>query len=214
MWCPSAPKFGDRSEKETLKQERCARRDAWEMAKSIFKLKEKDKATFHTPSEVWCLRAPENLWWNRVLQCTIAEQERSEVCGSGAYSSILKPYNGYHSRWRSANKRGSNSVHPRFGFFRDSTDPRGFASSSLSLGKLCEDHGYSYEWTSGQKPQVLFRAMLENTMEQGRYVPIVVPGFLTGPPNSTLSTSSTSVPQDFTIEDATPSPAQQRHRSY
>ena len=21
-----------------------------------------------------------------------------------------------------------------------------------SLGKLCEDHGYSYEWTSGQKP--------------------------------------------------------------
>ena len=22
----------------------------------------------------------------------------------------------------------------------------------LSLGKLCEDHGYSYHWTSGQKP--------------------------------------------------------------
>ena len=22
----------------------------------------------------------------------------------------------------------------------------------LSLGKLCEDHGYSYEWASGQKP--------------------------------------------------------------
>ena len=25
----------------------------------------------------------------------------------------------------------------------------------LSLGKLCEDHGYSYEWTSGQKPQLI-----------------------------------------------------------
>ena len=24
-------------------------------------------------------------------------------------------------------------------------------SAVLSLGKLCEDHGYSYEWTSGQK---------------------------------------------------------------
>ena len=23
----------------------------------------------------------------------------------------------------------------------------------LSLGKLCEDHGYTYHWTSGQKPQ-------------------------------------------------------------
>ena len=25
----------------------------------------------------------------------------------------------------------------------------------LSLGKLCEDHGYSYEWTSGQQPQLI-----------------------------------------------------------
>ena len=24
----------------------------------------------------------------------------------------------------------------------------------LSLGKLCEEHGYSYEWGSGQKPQL------------------------------------------------------------
>ena len=25
----------------------------------------------------------------------------------------------------------------------------------LSLGKLCEGHGYSYRWTSGQKPQLI-----------------------------------------------------------
>ena len=24
----------------------------------------------------------------------------------------------------------------------------------LSLGELCSEHGYSYEWTSGQKPQL------------------------------------------------------------
>ena len=24
----------------------------------------------------------------------------------------------------------------------------------LSLGKLCEDHGYSFEWVSGQKPRL------------------------------------------------------------
>ena len=23
-----------------------------------------------------------------------------------------------------------------------------------SLGKLCDDHGYSYEWVSGQKPRL------------------------------------------------------------
>ena len=36
---PCAPTFEDRSEKQTLKQERCARRVAWKMAKSIHKLK-------------------------------------------------------------------------------------------------------------------------------------------------------------------------------
>ena len=25
----------------------------------------------------------------------------------------------------------------------------------LSLGKLCEDHGYTYHWTSGQKPPLI-----------------------------------------------------------
>ena len=25
----------------------------------------------------------------------------------------------------------------------------------LSLGKLCEDHGYTYHWTSGQKPHLI-----------------------------------------------------------
>ena len=25
----------------------------------------------------------------------------------------------------------------------------------LSLGKLCEDHGYAYHWTSGQKPHLI-----------------------------------------------------------
>ena len=31
----------------------------------------------------------------------------------------------------------------------------------LSVGKLCEDHGYSYEWISGQK-------MKENPMQHGK----------------------------------------------
>ena len=45
----------------------------------------------------------------------------------------------------------------------------------LSQGKLCEDHGYSFEWTSGQKPQLVkdgrrIKCSTEN------YEPIVVPG--------------------------------------
>ena len=50
---PYAPKFEDSSEEKTLKQERCARRVACEMAKSTRKFKYKTKATFHSLSEVW-----------------------------------------------------------------------------------------------------------------------------------------------------------------
>ena len=41
-----APKFGERSHEETLHQERCALRVAWDLAKHIYKLRNADKATF------------------------------------------------------------------------------------------------------------------------------------------------------------------------
>ena len=49
---PYASKFEGRF------QERCARRDAWKMAKGILNLKEKDKATFYSSSDVWRPAAP------------------------------------------------------------------------------------------------------------------------------------------------------------
>ena len=51
----NAPKFEDRSQEETERQERCAREAAWKMARCILKLKEKHKTTFFSPSENWCL---------------------------------------------------------------------------------------------------------------------------------------------------------------
>ena len=55
---PHAPKFEDRTQEETLQQERCTRKDACEMTKSVHKLKEKDKATLYSLSDVWCPPAP------------------------------------------------------------------------------------------------------------------------------------------------------------
>ena len=68
----------------------------------------------------------------------------------------------------------------------------------LSLGKLCEDHGYSYEWTSGQKPQLIkdgrrIKCSTENC------VPIVVLGLSTGSASSATPTSPTSVPQEAVV---------------
>ena len=54
---PHAMKFEDRSLEETERQQRCARSKAWNLAKNIYKLKEKDKATFYFPAEEWVLPA-------------------------------------------------------------------------------------------------------------------------------------------------------------
>ena len=46
-----AVKFEDRSQEETERQQRCARSKAWNLAKNMYKLKEKDKATFYSALE-------------------------------------------------------------------------------------------------------------------------------------------------------------------
>ena len=75
----------------------------------------------------------------------------------------------------------------------------------LLLGKLCEDHGYSCHWTSGQKPLLIkngkkFRCGTSN------HEPFVEPGLSTS--SSTSSTSPTSSSQE-TVTD-TESPATRR----
>ena len=54
----------------------------------------------------------------------------------------------------------------------------------LSLGKLCEDHEYTYHWISGQKPH-LIRNSKRIDCNISNYVPFIVPG---------LSTSSSTTP--------------------
>ena len=48
---PCAPKFGERSHEETLQQEGCARRVAWDLTKQNYKLKNVDKTAFYIPIE-------------------------------------------------------------------------------------------------------------------------------------------------------------------
>ena len=82
----------------------------------------------------------------------------------------------------------------------------------LSLGKLCEDHGYSFEWTSGHKPHLIKNCRIIQCNTEN-YMSIVVPGLSTRSSSSTASTSPTSIPQDLTVEDYTPNPASTRRRS-
>ena len=60
----------------------------------------------------------------------------------------------------------------------------------LSLGKLCDENGYSYAWINGQQPHLIkkgFRIQC-NTED---FVPIVVPGL--SATSSSSSHSSTSI---------------------
>ena len=70
----------------------------------------------------------------------------------------------------------------------------------LSLGKLCDENGYSYEWIHGQKPH-LIKNGIRIQCDTENFVPIVVPG---------LSASSSSDSHPST--SMTPS-RQERHCS-
>ena len=47
----------------------------------------------------------------------------------------------------------------------------------LSLGKLCDEHGYSYEYINGQKP-LLIKNGIRIQCDTENFVPIVVPWFI------------------------------------
>ena len=68
-----APNLEDRSQEETEWQEQGAREAAWKLAKSVLKLKEKNKAAFLSPSENRCLPAS-----------NLKPEEREFVVDSGA----------------------------------------------------------------------------------------------------------------------------------
>ena len=60
----------------------------------------------------------------------------------------------------------------------------------LSLGKLCDENGYSYEWINGQKPH-LIKNGIRIQCNTENFVPIVVPGLSSS--SSSSSHSSTSM---------------------
>ena len=64
----------------------------------------------------------------------------------------------------------------------------------LSLGKLCDENGYSYEWINGQKPH-LIKNGIRIQCNTENFVPIVVPG-LSSSSSGSSSTSRTPSRQE------------------
>ena len=73
----------------------------------------------------------------------------------------------------------------------------------LSLGKLCEDHGCTYHWTSNQKPHLTQNGKIIDC-NISNSVPFVVPGLLMSSSTSSSPDSSTSSSQDSVMGTENP----------
>ena len=73
----------------------------------------------------------------------------------------------------------------------------------LSLGKLCDENGYSYEWINGQKPH-LIKDGIRITCNTENFVPIVVPG-LTSSSSTSSSSLRTPIKQESHSSSSSPS---------
>ena len=69
-----------------------------------------------------------------------------------------------------------------------------YTPAVLSLGKLCDENGYSYEWINGQKPH-LIKDGIRIICNTENFVPIVVPG-LSSSSSGSSSTLRTPMKQE------------------
>ena len=206
---PNASKFEDRSQKETEWREQCAREAAWRLAKNILKLNEKRKTAFFSPSENGCLPAPSNL----------KPQEREFVVDSGASMHMIskKDLNSAELETKTTS-RSPTTVITANGELQTNEEATVYVReldvfltmklledtpAVLSQGKLCDEHGYSYEWINGQKPHLIkngFRIQWNTE----NFIPIVVPGSSTTLSSSSTSTSTTPSGQEIDHSDHHP----------
>ena len=127
---PYAMKFEDTSQEETERQERCARGDAWRLAKNIYKLKEKEKTTLISPTNEWSSPAPS----------TIKSEERDFVVDSSASMHVVSRKDLNSAELETVKVVAANgevlTVYVRELFFRDSNVSRRYTCSSLTWKTL------------------------------------------------------------------------------
>ena len=188
-------------------------RAAWKLAKSVLKLKEQERATFFSPSENRCLPAS-----------TLQPEERDFVVDSGASMHMISKKDLSDAEMDTLTKSCSPTiVITANGEVQTHEEATVYVKefyifltmkvlentpAVLSLGKLCDENGYSYEWINGQKPHLIKKRDLD-TLQHGelrsycgsRLVKFVLWIFInftdtfgTGESSSSSSSSSPSSP--------------------
>ena len=176
---PNAPKFEDRSQEETEWQEQGAREVAWKLAKSVLKLKEKNRTTFFSPSGNKCLPAPS----------TLKPEERKFVVDPRASMHMISKKDLSDAEMETLTKscspaivttaNGEVQTHEEAIVYVKELDlfltmkVLDNTPAVLSLGKLCDENGYSCEWINGQKTH-LIKDGIRIPCKTENFVPIVV----------------------------------------
>ena len=196
---PNAPKFEDRSREETEWQELGAREAAWKLAKNVFKLKEHEKAAFFSSPENRCH-----------LASSLKPEEREFVVDSGASMHMISKKDLSEAEMDTLTKSCSPTiVITANGEVQTQEEAIVYVKeldmfltmkvlentpAVLSLGKLCDENGYSYEWINGQKPH-LIKDGIRIVCNTENFVAIVVPG-LSSSSSGSSSTSRTPLKQE------------------
>ena len=128
--------------------------------KCFLKLKEKNKATFFSPSENRCLSAS-----------SLKPEEREFVVDSGASMHMIRKKDLNSVEMDTLTKSCSPTivitaneevqtheeatVYVKELFLFLTMKVLENTPAILSLGKVCDENGYSYDWINGQKPPVV-----------------------------------------------------------
>ena len=160
----------------------------------MFKLKEHERAAFFSSPENRCL-----------LASTLKLEEREFVVDSGASVHLISIKDLYFAEMDILTKscsptivitaNGEVQTHEEAIVYVKELDM--FLTMKvlentpavLSLGKLCDENGYSYEWINGQKPHLIQNG-IRTQCNTENFVPIVVPS-LSSWSSGSSSTSKT-----------------------
>ena len=210
---PNAPKFEDRSLEETEWQEQGAREAAWKLAKNVLNLKEHERATFFSPSENRCLPAS-----------TEKLEEREFVVDPGASMHMISKKDLSNAEMDTLTKscspttvitaNGQVQTHEETIVYVKELDifltmkVLNNTPAVLSLGKFCDENGYSYEWINGQKPHLIkdgIRIICNRSYRGSRLVKFVLWIFInftdTKKQESHSSSSSSSSPSSPKVSE-------------
>ena len=186
---------------------RCPRSSV-EAGQNVFKLKEHQRATFFSSPENRCLPAS-----------TLKPEEREFVVDSGASMHMISKKDLSDAEMDTLTKsysptmvitaNGEVQTHEEATVY--DKDLEKFLTlkvlentpAVLSLGKLCDEKGYSNEWINGQKPH-LIKDGIWIICNTENFVPIVVPG-LTSSSSASSSSSRTPIKQVSHSSSSSPS---------